>query len=262
MTNSSEKAFYDRLEVEHLAWLAKFDGRYANAWKRTRNGDFEAAMCEAAVRRILSNQNVAVEPNDAGGSSSQPDYRCHVGAKEFFVEAKCITYEAAARETGLSDDGHSTWRPSPLNPAVFDACVNKAKQCGNRGAPVLLAIGTFHSAAAMFSFAPPYLDMILTGRTTMTVTINRETCQSVGGVEQSTNMQHSAFLRPEREDSIGFARSSLSALLLCGLSLDGWVFGALHPNPANPFDAALLPRVHFRKVEVNHETGELRLSSA
>ena len=102
--------------------------------------------------------------------------------------------------------------------------------------------------------------MLMTGMTTMSVTIDKETLSVVGGIHQASELRSAAFLRFEQGDTIGFARSSISGLLLCGLSLQPtWVIGVLHPNAARPFDSRLLPGVAFGRVEVDVQTGDLRV---
>ena len=110
----------------------------------------------------------------------------------------------------------------------------------------------------MVAFSPPYLDMLLTG--TMSVTIERMTLASTGDVEIDADPATSAFLRYDKAGSLNFARSSISGLLLCGVSLEPtWVVGILHPNPARPFDTKMLPGISFGEVEVDREADQLRI---
>lgn len=218
-------------------------------------------MTEAGVRRFLESQSVIVEPNEElTGAEQRPDFKCQIDGQKFYIEVTHISTQKAEKLTGLLEEDDSAMRPTPLNRAIKAICSEKAVQCSNQDAPVLIAVGTFHGEAAMFSFSPPWPDMILTGMTEMSVRINKETLSPVGGIQQTSELQSAAFLKFERDDSIGFARSSISGLLLCGLSLQPtWVIGLLHPNPARPFSPALLSRVSFGEVEVIQETGDLRV---
>lgn len=253
--------FLRELCEEHRKWLRAFDPQHLANWEKMLKADDEAAMTEAGVRRFLESQSVVVEPNEEiTGAERRPDFKCLTDGKQFYVEVTHISIHKAEKVTGLMDEGVSAMRPTPLNRAIKAICSEKAVQCSNQDAPVLVAVGTFHGDAAMFSFSPPWPDMILTGMAEMSVTINRETLSVVGGIQQTSDLHAAAFLKFEKDDSIGFARSSISGMLLCGLSLKPtWVIGLLHPNPARPFPPALLSRVSFGEVEVLHETGDLRV---
>ena len=56
--------FLDELEGEHRSWLSAFDGRYLRKFEKLLKDHYEAAMTEAAVRRLLERHGVAVEPNE------------------------------------------------------------------------------------------------------------------------------------------------------------------------------------------------------
>ncbi len=263
MSLSLDNPFFRELDDEHRQWLGGFDQQYLADWERLLNADAEAAMCEAGIRRLLESRKVAVQPNtDLTEDGRSPDFLCTRSGQQFYVDATCIEEETAARITGLRNDGslQTLTNPTPLNWAIFNKCIDKASQFKGLTHPRLVAIGTFHSAAAMLSFSPPWSDMILTGMTTMSVTIDKEDLSSVGGIQQTSELHSAAFLRSENGDEIGFARSSISGLLLCGLSFQPiGVIGLLHPNPARPFNPKLLPRISFGCVEVCHESGDLRV---
>ncbi len=260
--SSQPNRFRECLAAEHRAWLSAFDAQHLRNWEKLLNNDHEAALTEAGVRRFLESRGVMVQPNeDLTGGRQTPDFRCERNNETFFVEVACISVEKATEITGLTDGPQAALRPSPLNDKVFSICKGKAKQCGGQDVPVLLAIGTFHGFACMFSFSPPYVDMLLVGMTKMTVTIDRQTMKSVGGIERESELWSAAFLRPDPEAGIGFARSSIAGLLLCGVSLEPmWVVGVLHPNPARRFEPLLLPGVSFGKVQVDQNTGQLRVT--
>lgn len=253
--------FLSELHDEHRKWLSVFDSQFLRNWEKLLKSNIEAAMTEAGIRRFLESQSVLVEPNEElTGAEQRPDFKCQFDGQRFYVEVTHISTQKAEKITGLSEAGGIAMNPTPLNKAIKAICSEKAVQCSNQDAPVLIAVGTFHGAAAMYSFSPPWPDMILTGMTEMSVTINKATLSSVGGIQQTSELQSAAFLRFEQDESIGFARSSISGMLLCGLSLQPtWVIGLLHPNPARPFTPALLPRVSFGEVEVLNETGDLRV---
>ena len=52
----------NELESEHRRWLSSFHDQYLRNFEKVRNGNYEAAMTEAAVRRLLERHRVSVEP--------------------------------------------------------------------------------------------------------------------------------------------------------------------------------------------------------
>ncbi len=206
-TSLRTNRFCDALADEHRHWLSAFDPRYLKNWERMLNADEEAALAEAGVRRWLASQSVAAEPNEElTGAEQRPDFKCRRGDEKFYVEVTHIATEKATDLTGLSEEANVLVNPTPLNRAIQAICTNKAVQCSNQDSPVLVAVGTFHGAAAVFSFSPPWPDMILTGITTTSVTIDKHTLSTVGGIHQASELHSAAFLRFEQGDAIGFAQ--------------------------------------------------------
>jgi hypothetical protein len=252
-----------QLAEEHRQWLGAFDPQYLSNWEKLLNADSEPALCEASVRRWLQSLGVAVEPNEKlTGKCGGPDYRCSVQKRHFYIETTCITIATATRKVGIADG------PQPFTPisvwgmteAVFAECVNKAPQCGGLDAPALVAVGTFHATAAMLGFKKVLVTGLLTGKTQMTWDIDTETGQQVGDTYETTALQAAAFLKPDKTQEVGFARSSISGVLLCGLGTEpGRCLGVLHPNPARPFDPTLLPGVEFGEVGIDRGSGQLRV---
>jgi hypothetical protein len=88
--------------------------------------------------------------------------------------------------------------------------------------------------------------------------MNVRTGTKVGDIFLSTDLRSATFLRPDPINGIGFARSSVSGLLLCGFGiLPPRVLGILHPNPARPFDRNLLSDVPFCEVAIDSASGTL-----
>lgn len=267
MTIDISQPFYSELIANHREWLANFDKHYSKKWEDLLKNDPESAVGEAAVRRFLSANKLHVIPNeDLDGDTRTPDYRCETELSHFYVEVSRISIQNAIDITGLSDspNGEFVRNPSSLSRKVFQICRNKATQCANSDAPVLLAITTAHSKAAMHSFGPPYTDMILCGKTTMTVSINLETLKSDGSVRLDSQVYESAFFTPDEEDEVVAARRTISGLLLCGITLgrqpdEMWVTGLLNPNAVRPFEIEMLPTVRFRSAEYDPYTGQLHL---
>ena len=164
------------LADEHWAWLALFDSRHTVKWDNLFNSDNEAAMAEASVRDRLQQCGVNVEPNeDLDARQQAPDFRCEGFGVEFCVEVTCIRIETAENVTGIPNDAPHQGGFSPLNLAVFNKCIQKARQASSVDVPVLVAVGTWHGFAAMQFKQRPIVNMLLTGETKMTWDINIKT---------------------------------------------------------------------------------------
>ncbi|MBA2116713.1 hypothetical protein [Bremerella alba] len=263
MTIDISRPFFSELIESHREWLSGFDEQYARNWEKLLKADAEAAMCEAGVRRMLASFDVVVSPNeDLNGNQQRVDFSCLSNGEKFFVEVACIPVEKAEKITGIADDFQMIFmrNPTPLNGAIRRKCIGKARQSGNHPAPVLLAIGTWHGSAAMLSFMPPYPEMLLTGMTTMTVFIDKETLESSVEPRYESQLDAAAFIQRSEEDQIKVVRNSISGLLLCGLSFEPVMrVGILHPNASKPFSPSWLPDVPFCEVQINDVDGTLNV---
>ena len=262
MALSWPNPYWDELADEHRKWLSAFDPQYTRNWEKLLNADDEAAMAEARVRHILQGYGIVVEPNeDLAGDTRRPDFRCSSALEKFYVEVTCISKEMATAKTGIPDEPHGVTPFRPLNDAVFAKCKGKASQCGNLDGPALLVVGTFHTFAAMASFDRPAVDWLLTGKPKMAWDIDMRTGKQVGDDYQVTELYSAAFLRPDKTQEVGFARSSLSGLLLVGLGSEPpRMIGVLHPNPACPFDPSVLPQIEFGQVELDRQSRQMQVS--
>jgi hypothetical protein len=263
MALSLDIPHWQQLADDHRRWLSTFHPQYLSNWEKMLNADSEAALCEAGVRRRLELSGINVEPNESlTGQCGGPDFRCSMAKHHFYVEVTCISIATAEKESGLSDESHGL---IPFNlwgmaEAVFSKCMKKSPQCENLDGPALVAVGTFHFTAASVGFNKVLLSGLLTGQTKMAWDIDIQTGQQVGDIFQTTELRSAAFLKPDPTQEVGFARCSISGLLLCGLgSLSERCRGILHPNPMRPFDRSLLPDVEFGEVEVARGSGQLRV---
>ncbi len=255
--------YLDALAAEHRSWLSPFDAQYLRYFERLLHADYESAMTEAGIRRLLQSHNVSVEPNeDLTGSRRQPDFLCSHLQHSFCVEVTCISIDKAVKETRLpypTEKGGRNYRS--LNDGFWTACRRKASQCGRLVHPALVAIGTFHTDASILCLEKPHVAMLLTGETKMTCNIDIRKGEFVGDPYETTEFRSAAFLRRDESESAGFARNSVSGLLVCGLGIaPPRVLGVLHPNPARRFDPAILPGIEFGEVEIDRALGELRVS--
>lgn len=252
---------WDQLANEHRRWLSAFEVQYLRNWEKLPKTDDEAAKAEARMRSILQDHRIVVEPNeDLTGNRQQPDFKCSSASGSFYVEVTCISKNTATKTTGLPEEPHGLTACKPLNDAIFEKCREKAKQCANLDGPALLAIGTFHVFAAMHSFKRAAINRLLTGEANMAWNFDAETGKQVGNDYQVTEFYSAAFLRPDKTEEVGFARSSLSALLLCGFGSDTpRMTGVLHPNPARSFDPSVLSDVEFGQVEIDRGSRRLNV---
>jgi hypothetical protein len=262
MTNPlRETPFFQELDAEHRRWLSGFDARYLSHWTRILNQDEEAAWAEAGIRRLLEGYHVSLEPNDSlTGQEERPDFLCNLNGSDFEVEVTHISVQKATEVTGLVEGGGAC-NYNSLNPAISRACTFKATKCANRNHPTLLAVVTFHTRVSALSFSHPHIESLLTGEASITWDMNRETCQCVGESYETTGLRFAAFLCPDKTEKIGYARCSISGLLLCGLGRERSpeIRGVLHPNPARPFNPAILPQIEFGQVVVDRTSGQLRV---
>lgn len=249
------------LADEHRVWLSSFDAQYLKNWEKLHAADYEAAMTEASVRRMLQGQKVAVEPNEKlTGICGGPDFRCYFGGDCFYVEVTCISIASAEQRTGIIDgvNGFSPFNVTGMVQAIFNNCVNKAPQCADLDGPALVVVGTWHGAAAMAGFQKVLVNMVLTGKTKMAWTIDIRGGQQVGDTYQTTELEAAAFLRPDKTQQVGFARSSISGVLAFAAGLGTRpAIGVLHPNPARSFDPTMLRGVEFGQVEVDCASSQL-----
>jgi hypothetical protein len=242
------------LELEHRSWLSAFNPQFLRNFEKLRDADYEAAMTEAAVRRFLAEQRIAVEPaEDLTGSIRRPDFLCTAANNKFFVEVTCIGIQKVIDDTALPHPTNdATSHYAPLNNAFWSACQGKVTQCSNLEHPALVAIGTHHHSASELCVDEAKVDMLLTGTTNVSCNIDVRTGRNVGDSYLSTDLYSAAFIRRDSTDGIRFARSSVSGLLLCGFGvLPPKVLGILHPNAVRPFNRLLLPAVSFCELSLS-----------
>lgn len=252
----------DEIATEHRQWLAGFDRRYAKIWERLCSADYEAAMTEAAIRRILSVQHrVTVEPNEAlTGNCGGPDFQCAVGGKRFCVEVTCFPIADVERSTGIVAGPRSAsgFDPNGMIDKVFAKAASKSAQASRATVPTLLAIGTFHATASMIFFGKRFAPMYQTGKTQLTWSIEATSRRVTKACVQS-ELHRAVFLKPDSVTGVAPARQSLAGILLCGVGVEpAPVRGLLHPNAARPFNEQFLPGVEFHRIAFDQSSGRVR----
>lgn len=261
-TGTLSNPYSQKLVVEHREWLTSFDLKHMKNWQSLLKNDIEAACCEAAVRRLLASFDIAVEPHsESHRGGGGPDFRCEANGKEFYIEVTCLLCSTATDKTGISEEpsGFSPFNPFGMVEAIFSKCDEKTRQCRRMNAPTLVAVGTFHSFAAMAGFNKTTVSAVLTGKTKMAWDIDISTAHQVGQTYQTTEFDNAAFLVLDPMDGVGFVRSAVSGLILCGLGISRWL-GVLHPKPEHYFDPHLLPHIEFGRVDVDRATKKLHVN--
>ena len=251
--------FVSKLAGEHRDWLSNFDRQFLINWHKLANNDLESALCEAGVRRLLQRYGATVEPGeDLNGAERRPDFMCKSGDHEFAVEVVSISVQKATEHTGLEHVPAGAANYKLLNNWIFRAAISKTPQCSNVSCPSLIAVSTFHWSAARSSFRRPIVDMLLTGRPKFGWNFDTKLGKAVGRPFTFTELESAVFLKPLPNGAIGFARSTVSGLLLCGLSHEPEIIlGIRHPNPVHRFDCGQLNGIPFCDVCIDHSTGVL-----
>ena len=252
------KSVYSKVIDEHRSWLKPFGQQYLNKWERLLKNQPESAICEASTRKLLSDHDIKVEPNE-DTSSGGPDFLCKKKDKSFYVETTCITKEKATQKTGLTDKPAGVEAYNPLTRAILGEICNKTPQCSNLGAPCIIAIGTLHPVVGHICFSKSHAGLLLTGSTKIATQFDSEKGRATGELYQITELEDSAFVRLTKNshDKIECARNPVSAVFLCSFgTLPPRVLGVLHPNPNHSFDRSLLPAIKFCTLADGYQTGQ------
>jgi len=253
---------YSDLILQHRIWLKSFDKWRIDRWEgmlKKNIEDIEGAICEAATRKLLSHYQIGIEPYE-DESTGGPDFLCTKNNQRFYVEVSCISIEAATRESGLYPtdspdvDDSSYWN---MTEKFRSEIALKIKQCIKVNAPRIVVIGTLHPEVSDCCIDELAAEQLLTSPTKITHDIN-STHEPIGNTYETTGLEHSAFIRFVKDSSgkIEFARTSISAVLLCGFgSNPPNVVGCLHPNPNHAFDSTLLPQIKFCRLAEGYRSG-------
>jgi len=253
---------YSDVIKAHRLWLKTFGKQRTKKWEDFLKSNPEGAICEAATRKLLSEHEVKVEPYE-DPSRGGPDFRCTKDNKCFYVEVTCISKDAATKETNLSDVPKNKGSYHRLmTPKILAEIRNKTTQCSNLDAPCIIAVGTLHFQAGRILVERSSVEQLLTGTSYIALNFNSGLGHAVGDPYQITHLEDSLFIRRAKtlQNTIEYARSPVSAVLLCnfGYCPDNAI-GALHPNPNNAFDRALLSNIEFCKLAEGYQSGQLKV---
>jgi hypothetical protein len=242
---------YSREIEQYRGWLKLSSKKHLKRWECLLVSNPQAAICESLTQQMLSDQDIIVNLNEdisVGG----PDFLCSKNNKNFYVEATCISKDAATRESGLSDKPqHKASNYALLTGKIFGEICNKTPQCSGLKYPCLIAIGTLHFQAGCLCFNKHSAEDLLTGTPFITVPIDMRTGQAIREPYEATSLQSAVFVRPIKTSpqSMEFARNPISSVLLCPFATRPTkVVGVLHPNPNYIFDRTLLPEIEFGRL--------------
>lgn len=252
-----------RLECEHARWLEAFDSRHLVAWKKLLDDDYEAALTEAGVRRLLQEQGVAVEPNTFQNVVGKcPDFRCEIGGSRYYVEVTCIKIATARRKTGISDKPSGASMYSPLTEAIQAECKSKTRQCAGLDAPILLAIGTFHGFAGAVCFDKQHLESVLIGEPFLSFDFDTTLGHVVGEPHNATSLKGAAFVAVDRDgECLKPQRQSISGILFVSFSSSHpRGRGVLNPGAQRTFQLHMLPGIEFGTSSIDISSRQVTVS--
>lgn len=254
---------YSQLIDEHREWLGGFDGERLKQWEKLLNANAEAALCEAATRKLLVGHGCDVEPFEDRASGGV-DFKCSKKGNTFYVEATCITKEVASDKSGLTHlpQSNKTACYEFLTRTIWQELSNKTSQCSGLDAPCIVAIGTFHLRAGCRCFRDLGAEDLLTGKTYITQVVDTRRGKAVGEAYQSSKLESAAFIRPDKNSPnfFEYARCPISAVLLCSFGADPIeTRGILHPEPNNPFNRDLLSDIKFCRLADGYKHGSLKV---
>jgi hypothetical protein len=253
---------YSKEIVSHIEWLQSFKNRYKTRWEKLLKTDPEAAICEATSRALLQSQGVTVRPNE-DLSIGGPDYLCRRGDKDFYLEVTCITKDKVTEKAELDERPSSAGHYRLLTSVFRYELSQKVRQCSGLDKPCLVVLGTLHFQGGALCFRGRAVEDLLTGTGEIVIPYDSDRGEAVGDPHQITNLSNSAFIKFETcgGTKIEFARSPISAVLLCGFGCQPpVVVGALHPNPKHPFERGLLPDLKFARLADGwQQTGQIEV---
>jgi hypothetical protein len=257
--------FFDQIVGSHREWLRSFDEVNLVNWDNLFTKDnSEAALCEASTRQLLQELDVNIEPYPLGGNDRNPDFKCQKDDKLFYVDATCVMKDTATKRSQLDDvpQRQKASYYSLLTETYFRKADKKETQFKNLNTPCMVAIGTFHFRAGALCFDKKSAEEILTGKSGVTIQINKATGKAVGEPYNSTSLESAPFLKARKiicdEPLIQLKRQTISAVLLCPFGIQkGKYLGILHPKPYHEFERDLLPDIEFCRLKTGWEEGHL-----
>jgi len=255
---------YTNLLDEHRVWLKGFDKRYSTKWENLLNKNCcEAAICEAATRKLLSEQEVSVKPNE-NLATGGPDFLCTKDGKNFYVEVTCITKDAMTKATRLPSEPEGSVFCCSSSPTkrILQEIGRKAERCANLNSPCIVVVCTLHQWGGGIITNDIEIQKLLTGELLIGGTLNPNSgrFENFKWISRLWGALFNRFAETEKEKVVE-ARKTISAVLIFAISAKnyGSAKGLLHPNPNRSFDRKLLPKIEFCKLADGYQTGSSRV---
>jgi hypothetical protein len=249
---------------EHRVWLGGFCNNRLKKWEDLLKANPEAAICEAAARKLLFEQEVSVEPNE-NLATGGPDFLCSKDGKNFYVEVTCITIEKATKATKLESEPKNSgvqWFSLAHN-RILGEIISKTSQCSKRklDAPCLLVIGTLHQRAGDAWCNDFTIGSLLTGTPKIgaSLDVNSRRFEPTGPI---SHLDDSAYIKfSKKGNNIELPRNPVSAVMILRISSKSlWsVKGFLNPNPTHTFERNLLPNIKFGRLVDGYQNGSLKV---
>ncbi len=204
----------------------------------------ESARAEAALFTFLREHCTKVEPHEIPGLGGV-DFICTTDDYQFLVEVTALEEDSVARASGWSKEVPAeggAFSFENVTAKIRQKVSNKAAQFRDSPLPRILVIATSHHAGNVL-LGRYAAQASLLSDTSITIPVDNPT----GHSSLTTDLQESVFIRPE-QGRIVPCRQSISALLFVALhGNECSAIGALHPEPAKPFDTEGLPNVPFAR---------------
>jgi len=234
----------DQVCKEHDQWFALYKDEPLIAaewrnWKRRLTFAPESAWSEAAVRRLLTSEQIGVRPYSPNtGNEKRPDFLCEANGAKFVVEVTCITDRALTDATlvGPPDHGISAFDVNELPRRISDEISRKAPVCSVAKLPAMVAVASWSNAPATWD-AGILAHEIFGGRSVLKGRVNTKTGDAHDTWVEST-FEGAAFLAVDKSTGeLRELRKSISAALVADFAgIPRTIFVVRNPHANRPLE--------------------------
>jgi hypothetical protein len=233
---------------EHAQWLQATDAARAERFQSLRQSHREGAAAEALVAACFRSWVNTVEPSEDPASGG-PDYLCTQKGQRFYVEVTTLATAAVEKASLIPDDPH--WKGGTvgsISRIVRSSISDKVRQCSNRDAPVLVALGVHHSWISMG--VDGLAREILISDEAYWPAVSAQSPIPTGPGDFVTHLSNALFMAVDA-NGVTPKRQPVSAVLVFGLGVKPpQVVGVVNSGASRPFDVCLLPQVAFAEAVV------------
>ncbi len=233
---------------EHVEWLRAIDDARACNFQRMRKSNREGAAAEALVAGHLRAWVEKVEPFEEPGRGG-PDFCCTQDGQRFYVEVTALATDAVQKSSWIPDD--PKWEGGSvgsISRIVRSSLSDKADQCANRDAPVLVALAIHHSWVSM-DVRRLVRDVLISDESYM-LAISPDHPMPTESGQFVTRLSHAIFMATE-QSGVTPKRQSISGVLLFGLGIHPpRVVGLLNGSACRLFNVGLLPMIEFGEAVI------------